>query len=98
MSKKHSRPQYRTYTQHKRGGQHELVTWMQRRCKVCGRFIGSHGQFLCKSCSIERRKQREKQYHLERYNQVYYYSFETIRDIIDMPIPTYLQNSLRGYM
>ena len=97
MSKRKDRPYYRTYTHHKRG-QQELVTWMQRRCKVCGRFIGGSKQFLCELCYIKQHKQQNKQSHFERRDQVQYYSFETIKDIIDLPIPDYLRNNLRGYM
>ena len=93
MSKRKNRPYYRTYTKHK-VGQNELLTWRQRRCKVCGRFIGGHRQFLCKPCYIKRHKQNM----FERQDQVRYYSFQSIRDIIDVPIPKYLRTSLVGYM
>ena len=92
MSKRKNRPRYRIYTHYKRN-KYRLATWMQRRCKVCGRFIGLNRNFLCKSCNIKRHEQG----NLERY-QVYHYSLETIRDVINIPIPGYLCNSLRSYM
>ena len=43
----------RTYTTHSENGKvfHPLVTWSQRQCEKCHRFIAKHQQKYCTKCA-----------------------------------------------
>jgi len=97
MGRRQDRPTYRSYTKQTTYGSVKLVAWMQRRCKICGRFIGGVKQFLCKPCYEKRHARLTEINHLECRNQVQYYGIQTIYELIGISIPTYLRNNLRSY-
>ena len=98
--KRQDRPFYRWYTTKMVNGEkvNVLTAWMQRRCKMCGKYIGGTKQFLCERCYKKRHSKQTKINHLERRNQVRYYSMESIRKETNVPLSRHLRNSLRVYM
>jgi len=55
----------RTYTVHIHNGPHVLVTWRQRRCCICQKYLGKHQQKHCYKCA---RKQR-LEYSTEKFKE-----------------------------
>jgi hypothetical protein len=57
---------FRTYTCHKKGIM-SLVTWTQRRCEKCKRFLSKHQQKYCSKCAPEKHKvdsmERNRKYY-----------------------------------
>jgi hypothetical protein len=70
-----------------------LVTWSQRRCSICNRFLTKKQHRYCKKCG----KERIKIVTLSR-DEMRYYSIETIRRLIDdISIPTFILDGIGGY-
>ena len=77
-----------------RYGNGRLVSWMDRRCIECGKFINSKGKgvstkILCKKCLDKRRRQS----NLVR-DTVRTITLKEIRNIIKIPIPHKIRQKL----
>ena|SRR5271157_2197080 len=70
-----------------------LLSWSDRRCPICQRFLAKIDKIYCRLC---RKKAYYEKDQLERNVPVAYYGMETIRDLIDVPLPRYLRDNLRG--
>jgi hypothetical protein len=81
---------YRRYKDVK--GKHLLSTWIQRRCKVCGKFIGGVKQFLCTDCY----KDSYEECMVIKRN-VEKYGMDSVREFINIEIPRKLRDNLRTY-
>ena len=51
---------YRTYIKHKRGGKNILVTWSQRRCLRCQKFLSKRQEKHCSECAIKENREHAK--------------------------------------
>ncbi len=49
---------YRRYTSHSLGGKQELTTWIQRRCKLCGKFLSKFQRIYCSICGNKENQQK----------------------------------------
>lgn len=50
----------RTYTQKGHRGISKVLTWIQGRCTICGRFLGLYDHIHCDRCRVSLIKEREK--------------------------------------
>jgi hypothetical protein len=41
---------------------YETISWLLRRCKRCGRFLGRNKKKFCSNCFIENRKVYQRKY------------------------------------
>ena len=78
---------YRIYNStHNLDGSRSIISWMQRRCIRCQRFLTKQQQQFCSKCSsIERRKEREtwrinNPEKYKEYRRNYYYRSQNIRN------------------
>jgi hypothetical protein len=76
------RPRYKRYTRHSKNSKHEVLSWIQRRCTRCGKFIGGMKQFLCEECYNESRKEQWFIKEIIRKE-----TRRTIRKIVNQRIP-----------
>lgn len=87
---------YRTFT-YKHRGKAILVAWIQRRCKVCQRFLGKKEIFLCRKCY--RNRQKSKRYLWDAVTKsIEGYSRESIKEVVDKFMPRYIWKILRKHM
>lgn len=89
---------YKVYTRSSSNEKYRVKSWIDKRCRKCGRFIGGIKQFLCNRCYKKRHSKLTKINHFERRDQVNYYSMLTIHKVIGISIPMYLRNSLKVYL
>ena len=83
----------RLYGKHARK---QLLSWIQRRCIDCKKFLSRRERKYCKVCA--ERHYREQVFHgKDIYNQVIYYSRRTIRELIKTPIPVKLCDDIKEY-
>jgi hypothetical protein len=60
----------RTYTQHSMRGPKSVVTWSQRNCQRCKRFLGRRELKYCDRCRLIIQKEQHKDYrHLAEYRE-----------------------------
>jgi len=87
---------YRLYTMNSKNGKlfKLLVSWRDRNCKHCKRYLSKHDRIYCKSCS----KKVDDEYWKYIRNEVYNYSRRAIREAIGILLPSYLRDELRSYM
>ena len=52
----------RSYTQHTYRGKHEVVTWFQKRCVVCKRFLSKRQEKYCGKCAPIQKKRITEEY------------------------------------
>jgi len=90
--------QYKTYTRSSSKLPYRVKTWINRRCEICKKFIGGTKQFLCGKCYNKKHTIQIENNHLELRNQVEYYGLQSIRNFIEISIPTLLKNNLRIYL
>jgi hypothetical protein len=75
--------------------EHKLLTWSQRRCKKCQRFLSKKEIKLCKRCY----NKLSKLWHFERDTPTKQYSLKSIENFIEVSIPIWLREELkRGYL
>lgn len=64
---------YRLYNNRK------LVTWSNKRCKVCGKFISKHSKIYCKIHGYLNKLKLNKKYYKKRYYNDEEYRKELIK-------------------
>mgnify|MGYP007070556062 CR=1 FL=1 len=88
----------RVYSRKVLKGKRVLLTWHQRRCSVCKRFLSIRERIYCKKCfSIHRNVQIEVS-HSECRDIVNYYGICTIREVIECNLPYFMRSLLRRYV
>lgn len=87
------RVNYRRYIQHHRNKPVELLTWIQRRCIICQRFLSKKQQKYCFRCS-------KKVIYLKnvRRSQKRKYSKNIIRELVNIKIPRFLYKIIESYV
>jgi hypothetical protein len=81
-----------------KNNEHILLTWSQRRCKICQRFLGVRERVYC---SVHR-KLTEKYSNRSEYCRLYSLidkeirrcSYNTIKNFIGMELPSSYRNKL----
>ena len=68
---------YRIYTEHLKGTG-ELVSWIQRRCLVCKRFLGKREQKFCKDHRKVNHKESMNKYLGSDKYSLYAYSYREV--------------------
>jgi hypothetical protein len=74
-----------------------LITWSDRKCEVCHKFIGGGKQKLCTKCYQKVHSKQNKINHRELRDNVNFYGMQTIRELSEFPLPHYLRSNLRCY-
>lgn len=65
----------RTYTTHSVNGPEVLVSWIQRKCQRCCRFLSKHQQKYCSRCKpLMDKKVKRKDSKTRYYNKLEEYT------------------------
>lgn len=72
----------------------KLISWSDKRCVKCKRFISRRHSKFCDRCAII---EHNISTSLERQTPVRHYGMETLYELIEFPIPQYLEHELRNY-
>ena len=84
----------RLYGKHSR---ERLVTWSQRRCEICQRFLATKELRYCKKCAKEGYLKVTKKLNLVT-EQVNICSMGTLRELIGIPLSKETRLWLRCYV
>ena len=85
---------YRLYNINKEGKK-ILLSWIQRRCKFCKRYLRKHQKVFCDACAQKVKVQQIEDHHLTVRKGLRYYILESVREIVKLPLPTFIQLILR---
>lgn len=75
----------------------KLISWHQRRCCKCQRFLSIKQRNYCAKCGSQINKENVRHLLREGRNIYHQYTIQTIIDIIKIPLPQPIRLKLRYY-